>query len=148
MSKGVSHRESSRSEISRRNETDPHFATERRLLGHHLRKLRTERNLTQEAAAEQIGLHPIHLGRLEGGSENVTFATLIAISLAYGVAIRDLFEGDSAGTSPWGPASVGRSRAEVTALAEQPPAYPPHQRRKKPSKPPTATSRKRPSPRR
>lgn len=83
-----------RSEISRRNEEEPRFARERRRLGLCLRRLRDERELTQEQAAEKIGMHPIHLGRIEGGRENVTLATLIAISEAYRVPIRALFEGD------------------------------------------------------
>lgn len=81
-----------RSEISRRNEQEPRFARERRRLGLRLRQLRDQRKLTQEQAAEKIGLHPIHLGRIEGGSENVTLATLIAISLAYRMQIKALFD--------------------------------------------------------
>lgn len=39
-----------------------------------------------------IGIHPKHLQRLERGSANVTVATLAAVSLAYEVPIKDLFE--------------------------------------------------------
>jgi transcriptional regulator with XRE-family HTH domain len=65
---------------------------EQRRLGVRLRTLREERALTQEQAAEQIGLHSNHLQRLERGAANVTLATLVAVSLAYGVPIHSLFE--------------------------------------------------------
>jgi len=65
---------------------------EQRRLGARLRALREERVLTQEQAAEQIGLHSNHLQRLERGAANVTLATLLAVSLAYGVSIRSLFD--------------------------------------------------------
>jgi len=65
---------------------------EQRRLGARLRALREERALTQEQAAEQIGLHSNHLQRLERGAANVTLATLVALSLAYRVTVRSLFE--------------------------------------------------------
>ena len=92
MPAGGSPHHSNRSEISRRNETDPRYAQERRRLGLRLRQLRDDLKLTQEQAAEKIGMHPIHLGRIEGGSENVTLATLIAISHAYRLPIKALFD--------------------------------------------------------
>ncbi len=65
---------------------------EQRRLGARLKALREERALTQEQAAEQIGLHSNHLQRLERGAANVTLATLVALSLAYRVSVRSLFE--------------------------------------------------------
>ena len=65
---------------------------EQRRLGARLRALREERALTQEQAAEQIGLHSNHLQRLERGAANVTLVTLVAVSLAYRVSVRSLFE--------------------------------------------------------
>jgi transcriptional regulator with XRE-family HTH domain len=65
---------------------------EQRRLGAHLRRLREDRTLTQEQAAEAIGIHAKHLQRLESGSANATLATLVATSLAYRVPIRSLFE--------------------------------------------------------
>ncbi len=65
---------------------------EQRRLGERLRALREERELTQEQAAEAIGIHPKHLQRLERGAANVTLATLVAASLAYRVPIRTFFE--------------------------------------------------------
>jgi transcriptional regulator with XRE-family HTH domain len=67
---------------------------ERARLGRRLRKVREGKGLTQEQAAEQIGIHPKHLGRVEGGTGNPTISTLIALSLAYGVRLPALFEDD------------------------------------------------------
>lgn len=64
----------------------------RRRLGQHLRDLRKARELSQEAAAEVIGIHPKHLQRIERGVGNATVATLVAIAVAYKVAIPSLFE--------------------------------------------------------
>ncbi|WP_140860184.1 helix-turn-helix domain-containing protein [Myxococcus xanthus] len=58
-----------------------------------LREARQARGLTQEQAAEMMGLHPKYMPRLEGGSANPTVATLVAASVAYKVPLRDLFPG-------------------------------------------------------
>jgi transcriptional regulator with XRE-family HTH domain len=65
-------------------------------LGLRLRHLRTRSELTQERAAEAIGLHVKHLQRLERGTVNVTLATLVGCALAYGVALGELFPGTMA----------------------------------------------------
>jgi transcriptional regulator with XRE-family HTH domain len=54
--------------------------------------LRTERKLTQAEAAEAVGVHPVHVSRIESGEANVTIGTLVALAIAYRVALRDLFE--------------------------------------------------------
>ena len=81
-----------RSELKERPAVMRAFREEQRRLGARLRALREDRALTQEQAAEQIGLHSNHLQRLERGAANVTLATLVALSLAYRVYIRSLFE--------------------------------------------------------
>jgi transcriptional regulator with XRE-family HTH domain len=60
-------------------------------LGNRLRDLRVERGLSQEEAAEAMGIHPKSMPRLEGGTTNPTLATLVAASVAYKVPLRDLF---------------------------------------------------------
>lgn len=55
-----------------------------------VRRLRQERGLTQEVAAERIGLSTIQLGRLERGEANVTLATLVACAVAFRIDVRDL----------------------------------------------------------
>jgi transcriptional regulator with XRE-family HTH domain len=81
-----------RSELKERPAVMRALREEQRRLGARLRALREERALTQEHAAELIGLHSNHLQRLERGAANVTLATLVALSLAYRVSIRSLFE--------------------------------------------------------
>lgn len=69
----------------------PAIKRELRLLGARLRELREARGLSQEDAAELMGLHPKYMPRLEGGTANPTVATLVAASVAYKVALSDLF---------------------------------------------------------
>jgi len=57
-----------------------------------LRSLRKERRLTQEKAAEWIGVSSKHLRRLELGDANVTLATLVACAAGYKVELSTLFE--------------------------------------------------------
>jgi DNA-binding XRE family transcriptional regulator len=64
---------------------------ERRRLGKRLRAIRAERGLTQAKAAEAIGVHPVHVSRIETGDANVTIDTLVALAVAYRVELRDLF---------------------------------------------------------
>jgi DNA-binding XRE family transcriptional regulator len=69
----------------------PIIKRERRRLGQRLRELRTERGFTQEQAAEMIGIHAKYMPRVETGRANLTVDTMIAASVAYGVALSDLF---------------------------------------------------------
>ncbi|WP_224368463.1 helix-turn-helix domain-containing protein [Hyalangium versicolor] len=69
----------------------PIIKKERKRLGLRLRGLRTARGLTQEQAAEMIGIHPKYMPRVEAGRANLTVDTLIAASVAYEVALSDLF---------------------------------------------------------
>ncbi|HVG62927.1 MAG TPA: helix-turn-helix transcriptional regulator [Hyalangium sp.] len=69
----------------------PIIKRERKRLGQRLRALRLERGLTQEEAAEMIGIHPKYMPRVEAGRANVTVDNLIAASVAYGVKLRELF---------------------------------------------------------
>ena len=59
-------------------------------LGRRLRDARQARGLTQEQAAEIMGLHPKSIPRLERGTANPTVSTLLAASVAYKVPLRDL----------------------------------------------------------
>jgi transcriptional regulator with XRE-family HTH domain len=67
-------------------------------LGKRLRELREQRGLTQEQAAEMIGVHPKSMPRMEGGTANPTVATLVAASVAYKVPLRELFPEEGEGT--------------------------------------------------
>ena len=67
-------------------------------LGRRLRELRESQGLTQEQAAELMGVHPKSMPRIEGGTANPTVATLVAASMAYKVPLRDLFPEEDKGT--------------------------------------------------
>ncbi len=71
-------------------------ARELRRLATRLRAVRERAGLTQEQAAERIGLHAKHLQRLERGGANVTFATLVACAHAYGTAVASLLSPEEA----------------------------------------------------
>jgi len=81
-----------RSEIHERKGVSQAAKKERRKLGQRLRALRDERGWTQAKAAEEVGLHAVHVARVESGVANVTISTLVAFALAYGVPLRSLFE--------------------------------------------------------
>ncbi|WP_373371356.1 helix-turn-helix transcriptional regulator [Stigmatella ashevillensis] len=80
-----------RSEVRTRKDLAPAIKRELKRLGTRLRELRTERGLSQEEAAEIMGIHPKSMPRLEGGSTNPTVATLVAAAVAFKVPLRDLF---------------------------------------------------------
>ncbi|MFL5346728.1 MAG: helix-turn-helix transcriptional regulator [Hyalangium sp.] len=80
-----------RSEVWTRGPTARAIKRELRLLGKRLRQLRLERGLTQEQAAEAIGVHPKHMIKMEQGGANLTVATLVAAAVAFKVPLRDLF---------------------------------------------------------
>jgi transcriptional regulator with XRE-family HTH domain len=54
----------------------------RQVLGSQLRRVRTRRNLTQEALAERVGIHPAYLGSIERGRRNVPLDTLCRLAWA------------------------------------------------------------------
>ena len=80
-----------RSETRARPDVARALRREQRQLGARLRALRQGLKLSQEAAAEAIGLSPKHLRRIELGQSNVTLATLVACALAYRVPVARLF---------------------------------------------------------
>ncbi|WP_426756477.1 helix-turn-helix domain-containing protein [Myxococcus sp. Y35] len=89
-----------RSEVWTRGPTARAIKRELRRLGERLRQLRLERGLTQEQAAEAIGVHPKHIIKMEQGGANVTVATLVAASVAFKVPLRELFpDSDEENTS-------------------------------------------------
>lgn len=51
-------------------------------LGEAIRRARVERGLSQEALADSAGLHVTHLGGLERGVRNPSYATLVRLSRA------------------------------------------------------------------
>lgn len=57
-------------------------SSEHAALGEAIRSLREGKGLSQEALADQAGLHVTHLGGLERGVRNPSYATLIRLSEA------------------------------------------------------------------
>ena len=65
-------------------------------MGLRLKKIRQEKGLTQEEAAERAGVHAKHLSVIETASpaaKSVSFATLVALAHAYEVSLSAFFEG-------------------------------------------------------
>lgn len=77
---------------------DARVKRELKRLGKRLRDARHAKGLSQEQAAELIGVHPKYMPRLESGGANPTVATLVAASVAYGISLCDLFRPDEEGS--------------------------------------------------
>ena len=60
-------------------------------IGWHIKKLRLERNLTQEALAEQAGLTKGYLSKIENSKNAPPVSTLINLAKALGVDISAIF---------------------------------------------------------
>jgi DNA-binding XRE family transcriptional regulator len=73
---------------------DPIVQRELKRLGTKLRAARHAKGLSQEQAAEMIGIHPKYMPRLESGGANPTVSTLVAASVAYGIPVREFFTDD------------------------------------------------------
>ncbi len=60
-------------------------------IGQRVRAYRRQQHLTQEALAEQAGLHPTYIGQIERGEKNLTVATLEKLLDAMDVSFSDFF---------------------------------------------------------
>lgn len=60
--------------------------------GKHVRRLRRERDLSQEALAEAAGIHRNHLGAIERGNKAAGLLTIFHLAEALGVGPAALFE--------------------------------------------------------
>lgn len=61
-----------------------------RIVGRNLRRYRLERNFSQEAFADHMGVHRTYFGAVERGERNLTLQTLEKIADFLGVDPRDL----------------------------------------------------------
>jgi transcriptional regulator with XRE-family HTH domain len=64
--------------------------TSARIVAENLRRLRLEREWSQEICAEKCGLHRTYIGAVERGERNITLATLDTIAHALKVSPIDL----------------------------------------------------------
>lgn len=64
-------------------------------LGENLRKIRTEKGLTQEYISLESGISRSHIAMIEAGKRDVTISTLFKISRALNVTINKIFEFDN-----------------------------------------------------
>ena len=62
----------------------------RRRLGENIRTQRKQIGLSQEKLAEKAELHPVYVGRVERGEENVSIDSLMRIAKALKATIHDL----------------------------------------------------------
>ena len=90
--KPVSRHTHGRSEVKQRPEMIAALREESMKLAARLKPIRRALAISQETAADRIGVHPVQLARMERGATNVTLATLVAAARAYGVPLRDLFQ--------------------------------------------------------
>jgi len=63
------------------------------VLGHRVRSLRIEANMTQQALADRCKFFRTYLSRIEHGTANATVTVLAALAVALNVEIGDLFNG-------------------------------------------------------
>jgi transcriptional regulator with XRE-family HTH domain len=79
-----------------------------------LREIRLSAGLTQAALAEKAGLHHMAVVKLEHGSREPAWATLLALAEALGVTLNDFVTPASGDEPPQPPAPRprGRSRRE------------------------------------
>lgn len=61
-------------------------------VGENLRRYRQARNLSQEAFADQVGVHRTYMGGLERGERNLTLRSLERIAKVIGVDPLDLLQ--------------------------------------------------------
>lgn len=61
--------------------------------GEAVRKLRQERQISQEEFADLCGLHRTYISDIELGKRNVSLENIEKIAMALGISISDLFEG-------------------------------------------------------
>lgn len=78
--------------MSQKYSQDNPFQKERNALGNTIKKLRTQRNMTQEQLAEKAHINVSYLAKIENGYVNTTIRYLIKLSRALNTEVRNLFE--------------------------------------------------------
>lgn len=68
----------------------PHLPKHRRVLGARIRQFRKAADFSQEKLAEVADLHPVYIGNVERGEENISIDSLVRIARALKVTVREL----------------------------------------------------------
>ena len=69
-------------------------------VGRNLRAYRMERGLSQEAFADQLGVHRTYMGGVERGERNLTLKSLEKMAEQIGVEARELLEVEAPTSEP------------------------------------------------
>lgn len=75
---------------TRHHRDTPAFRREALALGRSVRSLRTERGWTLEEAAEQFGVQPACVRRIESGRTNTSLAIIVSIAIAFDMRVSDV----------------------------------------------------------
>ncbi|HVU09607.1 MAG TPA: helix-turn-helix transcriptional regulator [Verrucomicrobiae bacterium] len=59
-------------------------------IGENIRRFRKERGMTQEKLAEKANLHSVYISQVERADRAVTIETLLKITKALGIKLRDV----------------------------------------------------------
>jgi transcriptional regulator with XRE-family HTH domain len=65
----------------------------RKIFGKNIRMLRQQKGLSQEALADECGLHRTYIGGVERGERNVSLLNIVALAKALDVTPDNLLEG-------------------------------------------------------
>ena len=63
-------------------------------LGKNIRKIRTEKHITQESLSLEANVSRSHIAMIEAGKRDITISTLFQISRALNVNLREIFSFD------------------------------------------------------
>jgi transcriptional regulator with XRE-family HTH domain len=79
---------------TRQHTENPRFQRAVTRLGKRIRKLRDEQGWSVDQASERMNVEPVSLRRIEAGTTNPTFGTLLSIAAAYRMKITELLGDD------------------------------------------------------
>lgn len=61
--------------------------------GQRIKQLRAARNMSQDDLAYACDVEKTQIYRIEGGKINTTLSTLVALAEAFGLSLKELFDG-------------------------------------------------------